>query len=117
MTDLTSPSARARRLLNAIAVVAVVDFALLIPLALGFLGLVETKSFVSALGMVHGVGFLALLAMTGQGARRKWWGWWFPAITVITGGAIGSLVGDALVRRGLRHDLDVPPLANEIGRR
>lgn len=113
MTDPTSQFASTRRLLNAIAVVAVIDFALLVPLALGLLGVLETESFVSVLGIVHGAGFLALLAMTGQGARRGWWGWWFPAVTVITGGAIGSLVGDALVRRRLRRDLDAPLATTE----
>jgi hypothetical protein len=117
MTNPTSQSAPARRFLNAIAVVAVVDFALLVPLALGLLGVLETESFVSVLGMVHGVGFLALLAMTGRGAQQGWWGWWFPAVTVITGGAIGSLVGDALVRRGLGRYPEASPPITGHGRR
>lgn len=90
-----------RRLLNVIAVVAVSDFVLLVPLVLGFVGVLNTESFVAVIGMMHGVGFVGLVAMTGIGARRRWWGWWFPILTLVSGGAVGSVIGDLVIRRSL----------------
>lgn len=91
--------ASTRKLLNIIAVVAIVDFILLVPLFLGLVGVIDTDSFVQPVGMIHGLIFIGLVLMTGKGALEKRWGWWFPIITIITGGAIGSLIGDWIIRR------------------
>ncbi|EHN12605.1 hypothetical protein PAI11_04890 [Patulibacter medicamentivorans] len=93
--------ARTRRLLNVIAVVALLDFLLLIPLVLGAVGAIDSDSFVGILGPIHGVGYLALLYLTAKGAGERRWGWWFPAITLVTAGPPGSLIGDVLLRRQL----------------
>lgn len=93
--------ARTRRLLNVIAVVALLDFLLLIPLVLGGVGAIDSDSFVGILGPIHGVGYLALLYLTAKGAGERRWGWWFPGVTLITGGPVGSLIGDVVIRRQL----------------
>lgn len=93
--------ARTRRLLNVIAVVALLDFLLLIPLVLGAVGAIDSDSFVGILGPIHGVGYLALLYLTAKGAGERRWGWWFPGVTLITGGPVGSLIGDVVIRRQL----------------
>lgn len=100
--------ARTRKLLNVIAILAIADFVLLIPLVLGALGVIETESFVGILGPIHGVGYLGLLFLTGKGAGERRWGWWFPGITLITGGPVGSLIGDVIVRRQLDRDAAAP---------
>ncbi|CAN5208671.1 hypothetical protein BH24ACT23_BH24ACT23_07250 [soil metagenome] len=95
----TDPGALAsmRRLIDAIAVVAVADAILL-----GFLlwaSFTDREGLVSILGPIHGAGFVALLAMCVRGVSTERWGWWFPALIVVTLGPVGSLVGDFRVRR------------------
>jgi hypothetical protein len=80
-----------------IAVIAVADAVLL-----GFLlwaSISDNHDLVSVLGPIHGVGFLALLYLCIRGAAEKQWGWWFPAIVVVTLGPPGSLIGDVICRR------------------
>lgn len=96
-------AARDLRRLNLIAVVGVLDAVLLVPLVLGVLGVLDTSAYVGAVGGAHGVGFLVLVGLTGAGALARRWGWWFPALTIITGGPVGSLVGDVVLRRRLRR--------------
>lgn len=85
--------------LNVIRVVALLDFALLIPLVIA--ALTHAEGVVSVLGPIHGAGFLALLGLCLMGASEGRWGWWFPAIVVVTLGPPGSLYGDIRIRRGL----------------
>jgi len=88
-----------KRLVDAIAVVALLDAVLL-----GFLlwaSFTERESLVSILGPIHGAGFVALLAMCVRGVGSERWGWWFPALIVVTLGPIGSLIGDLRVRHAL----------------
>lgn len=90
-----------RRLLDLILVVGIVDFVLL--LALLYVAWVDrSDGAVSVLGPIHGVGYLALLFLTVRGAAESFWGWWFPAIVLLTAGPIGSLVGEVLLRPRLR---------------
>ena len=88
-----------RRALNVVAVVAVVDAVLLVPLVIAALS--HDEGAVNILGPLHGTGFLILLALVLRGVIKKYWGWWFPLITVVTGGPPGCLVGDVLIRRRL----------------
>ena len=55
------------------------------------------------LGPIHGTLFIVLIGLCAYGSMQKWWGWWFPIITVITLGPPGSLIGDFIVRRKLRQ--------------
>jgi ribosome-associated protein len=46
----------------------------------------RSDAAVSVLGPVHGIGYVILLYLTVSGAGAKRWGWWFPAIVLVTGG-------------------------------
>ena len=89
----------ARKLLDAVRIVAIVDALLLVVLL--FAALTDRESWVSVLGPVHGIGFLALLAMVVRGVTERFWGWWFPMLVVVTLGPPGSLIGDVRIRREL----------------
>ena len=90
---------RARRLLEVVRVVAVADALLLVVLL--FCALTDRESAVSVLGPIHGVGFLVLLYLCVRGAGERLWGWWFPAVVLVTAGPPGSLIGEIKVRRDL----------------
>ena len=42
-----------------------------------------------------------LLFLTAQGAGENRWGWWFPAVVFVTGGPLGTIVGDLVLRKKL----------------
>jgi len=88
-----------KRRLNVILVLAIVDAVLLVPLLLHRFADLDVPTF--AIGMTHGVLFIALVALCAKGALDKLWGWWFPIITVITGGPLGSIIGEVKIRRDL----------------
>ena len=85
--------------LNIIRAVAIVDALLLVPLVVAAVS--GAEGVVDWLGPLHGFGFLALLFLCVRGAGEGLWGWWFPAIVVVTLGPPGSLIGDVRIRRGL----------------
>jgi hypothetical protein len=89
-----------RRQLNVTLAVGLAD-ALLLVVLVYFAFVDRSDTAVHILGPIHGLGFLALLLLTGNGALQKLWGWWFPALVVVTGGPIGSIVGDVALRRRL----------------
>ncbi len=90
-----------RRLLDLTLVIGILDALLLVVLI--YVAFVDrSDGAVSAIGPIHGLGFLALLGLTAYGAQNRHWGWWFPAIVLVTGGPLGSIVGDVLVRRRMR---------------
>jgi len=88
------------RLLNVIRIVALADFLLLIPLVVA--AVTHAEGVVSILGPIHGTGFLILLGLCAWGAFEKRWGWWYPALVVVTLGPPGSLYGDVRIRRALK---------------
>ena len=87
-----------RRLLNTVLSVGVIDAVLLVVL-LYFAVVDRSDAAVHVLGPIHGVGYLLLLALTGRGAVEGQWGWWFPALVLVTGGPIGTIVGEVVLRR------------------
>lgn len=87
-----------RKQLDIIRIVAIVDGLLLIPLVIGLFAGWEIKS---VLGPIHGCGYLLLLFLTARGAADEQWGWWFPALVVVTLGPPGSIYGDLRIRREL----------------
>lgn len=101
--DRDQASPRELKFLNWIAIVAIVDVILLIPLVWASRWVADNHDVVSVLGPIHGFLFIGLIAMVAWGSIQKWWGWWFPVIVVITLGPIGSLVGDWIIRRQLRE--------------
>lgn len=104
ITPPTDPAERQRmrRWLNILAWVAVIDFILLVPLVYSASFFADHHDVVRILGPIHGFGFMAMLGICIRGVGERWWGWWFPAIIVITLGPLGSLIGDWLVRRRVR---------------
>jgi hypothetical protein len=89
-----------KRQLNLVLVVAILDALLLVPLVYGFV--TDSEVHKEILGPIHGIGFLFLVFLTARGAVERQWGWWFPALVVVTGGPPGSIVGDLVVRARLR---------------
>jgi hypothetical protein len=92
----TAPDAK--KLLNTVLAVGLAD-ALLLVVLVYFAFIDRNDNAVHVLGPIHGLGFLALLGLTANGALQRLWGWWFPAIVVVTGGPVGSIVGDVILRR------------------
>lgn len=86
-----------------VAIVAALDTALLIPLVIG--ALQNDHGLTSILGPIHGVGFLLELFLAALGTRRRMWGWWFPALVIVTLGPLGALIGHHKVTR----ELDAAP--------
>lgn len=101
MSDAGPDPAVTLKQLNLIRVIAILDILLLIPLLMNLVGIVDSDAMVSVIGPIHGIGFLLLLFLCVKGAGEERWGWWFPAIVVITLGPIGSLYGEHRVRREL----------------
>lgn len=95
----TDPGDQTRRLLRRVAVVALIDAALLAALLTA--SLTDREAWVDVLGPVHGLAFLLELFLAVRGAGERIWGWWFPFTVVITGGPLGALVGHRVVTRRL----------------
>jgi hypothetical protein len=87
--------AAVRRHLRWVAIVALVDFVLLVPLAGG--ALTGHHQLARSLGPVHGVGFIIELYLAVRGVTSRFWGWWFPAVVLVTGGPLGALIGHRVV--------------------
>ena len=101
MTSLATRSpASQRRALNLVLAVGITDALLLVVLL--YVAFVDrSDAAVSVLGPIHGIGYLILLWLTVTGASGTRWGWWFPALVLVTGGPVGSIVGDTILRRRL----------------
>jgi integral membrane protein len=97
----SEPSARARRTaLNIVLTVGIIDgLLLLVLLYVAFVN--RSDSAVSMLGPIHGLGYVYLLYLTATGAMRRMWGWWFPVLVLVTGGPLGSIIGEIKLRREL----------------
>jgi len=93
-------NAQIKTKLNVILVLAVVDAILLVPLLLHRFADLDVP--VSVIGMTHGLLFIALVALCAKGAYDKLWGWWFPVVTVVTGGPPGSIIGEIVIRGRLK---------------
>ena len=98
--DQSRSAASQRRALNVVLAVGLAD-ALLLVVLMYFAFVDRSDAAVSVLGPIHGIGFLILLYLTVTGASAKRWGWWFPGIVLVTGGPLGSIVGDVILRRRL----------------
>jgi integral membrane protein len=89
-----------RRALNTVLIVGLTDALLLVVLL--YVAFVDRNdTAVSIIGPLHGVGYMLLLGLTAHGASEDRWGWWFPAAVLVTGGPLGSLLGEVRVRRTL----------------
>jgi integral membrane protein len=90
-----------RRLLDVALLVGVLD-ALLLGVLLYVAFVDRNDTAVSIIGPIHGLGFLALLGLTAHGAMQRFWGWWYPAAVLVTGGPLGTIAGDVVLRRRVR---------------
>ncbi len=88
---------RVRRRLQIVRGVALLDLALLIALVTS--SLTGRRDLVHILGPLHGANFLLLLAVAATAALDSLWGWWFPAVILLTAGPPGALVGERLIAR------------------
>lgn len=100
-SQLSSPTPVDRRLLNTVLVVGVLDGLLLVALVY-FAFIDRSDAAVHVLGPIHGVGYLLLLGLTARGALLGQWGWWFPGLVLVTGGPVGSFVGELVLGRRSR---------------
>jgi integral membrane protein len=99
-----------RRALNLVLAIGLADALLL--LVLLYVAFVDrSDTAVSIIGPIHGVGYLLLLGLTAHGASEGRWGWWFPVAVLLTGGPLGSILGEIRVRRELRRQPPASPLA------
>lgn len=101
-----SELARAERKLRLILVVAVIDFALLVPLVAGA---ILDWGVAPVLGPLHGVGFLYEVYLGARGAGERWWGWWYPAVILVTTGPPGAVFGHGRAQRQARERLAPSP--------
>ena len=92
-------NASIKRRLNVILVLAIVDAVLLVPLVLHRFADLDVPVF--PIGITHGILFIALVGLCAKGVLDGLWGWWYPIVTVITGGPPGSLIGEIKIRRDL----------------
>jgi hypothetical protein len=91
---------RADRVLRRLRVVRWVAFAdLVLLVALVSCSLSGARDLVRILGPLHGGNFLLLLTVVGTAAADGLWSWWFPAAVFLTGGPVGALVGEWMIRR------------------
>jgi hypothetical protein len=88
-----------RKRLNVILVLAIVDAVLLVPLLLHRFADLDVPVF--PIGMTHGLLFIALVGLCAKGALDRLWGWWFPIVTIVTGGPPGSIIGEIKIRSDL----------------
>lgn len=93
---MLDPTARTRRL-SLIRACSLLDAAMLI--ALVGCAVAGYRPGVHWLGPLHGMNFLLLVGLAADGATRRWWGWWFPALILVLAGPLGSLSGERRLRR------------------
>ena len=100
MSTTAAPSADFRTALNRLLIVGIAD-ALLLVVLFYFAFVADNDDAVSIIGPIHGIGFLLLVGLSLQGIGKGWWGWWYPAVIVVTGGPLGSIIGDVVLRKQL----------------
>ena len=74
-----------------------IDLILLIALVASALS--NQRDFVHVLGPLHGINFLLLVAIAATAALDGLWSWWFPLAVFFTGGALGALIGERIIKR------------------
>jgi hypothetical protein len=104
MMTAGQPAAQILRRLRLVRWVALLDLVLLIALVSSSLS--GNREFVRVLGPLHGGNFLLLLVIVATAAADGFWGWWFPALILVSAGPPGALVGEWVIGRRLAaHDI------------
>ncbi len=88
-----------RRRLRTVRWAALLDLLLLIALVTS--SLTGQREFVRLLGPLHRINFLLLVVLAATAALDGLWGWWFPAVILLTAGPLGALVGEWVIARRL----------------
>lgn len=104
VAELPSPEQRERRrrTQRIIRWVALLD---LIVLATYLIALIANdETLARRTGFLLAVGFLALLLLSAIGATIGLWGWSYPVLVFITGGAVGALAGQWFIQQRVRRD-------------
>lgn len=83
------------RRLRMVRWVALADLLLLI--ALVSAAVLGARGAVHILGPLHGVNFLLLIAVSATAALDGLWGWWYPALILVTAGPIGAFIGERMI--------------------
>lgn len=98
-TGTLDPAERSKRelILKAILWISIIDLLLFLPLIYGLAA--GDDRFSPIFGPIHGFGFVVEVGLVAYGAMSRWWGWWYPAITVITTGPPGALLGHGKAKR------------------
>ncbi len=89
--------ATAERLLKWIVIISVVDLLLLLPLIYGVI--TGNKDLTPIFGPLHGAGFMLEVGLVAWGWIQRWWGLWYVALTVVTTGPPGALIGHGRAKR------------------
>ncbi len=92
---------RVRKRLRIVQTAALVDFVLLVTLISA--ALTKQQNIVHVLGPLHGINFLLLLVIVGTSVLDGLWGWWFPALVLVTAGPPGAFLGEWLIRRRISY--------------
>lgn len=77
----TDVSQTAKRL-KIVGALAAIDVILLISLLIGYLDIVNSDSYRPVVGMIHGITFMVLAALTAWGMLEKRWNWKFPGLVI-----------------------------------
>ncbi len=85
------------RVLKAILIISWIDLFLFLPLIYGLA--VGNESLSPIFGPIHGTAFIIDVGLIVYGAMNKWWGWWYPAVTIITTGPPGAILGHGKAKR------------------
>ncbi|MFT4034847.1 MAG: hypothetical protein QM679_04635 [Patulibacter sp.] len=88
------------RFLKWVAIVAIVDLVLFLPLLYGVI--TGNKELTPLFGPLHGTFFLIEVGLVAWGASSRWWGWWYPVVTIITTGPPGALLGHSRAKHEAR---------------
>lgn len=78
----TTDAPQTAKRLKLIAGLAAIDVLLLVSLLIGYLDIVNSDSYRPVVGMIHGITFMVLAALTAWGMIEKRWNWKFPAFVI-----------------------------------
>lgn len=98
MDDRPTPE-RIRQRLRLVRRVALIDLVLLVALLAA--SLAGQRELVRVVGPLHGITFFLLLALAISAVLDRLWGWWYPALILLTAGPPGALIGDRIIERRL----------------
>ncbi|MEH3054878.1 MAG: hypothetical protein PGN13_12900 [Patulibacter minatonensis] len=96
-TEAPDDLALRAKVLKAILIIGVIDLLLFLPLIYGLAA--GDPSLKKIFGMPHGIGFMLELGLTYWGVANKWWGWWYPVLTLVTTGPPGAIIGHGKAKR------------------